>query len=335
MNSWIVSTSLVETVVVHRHRTATVEVQSIHVPADDRGPALAIERTRLPDRENGRPVILVHGFAQNRYSWHVSRRSMTAFLAMNGFEVLNLELRGHGKSREFGSKNATSMSEYVDDLVRVVEGCREPPFVIGHSLGGGVGVGAATRAKLAGLVHLAGVYAFAADNLWLRQLGRLFVKADKPLKVMPIRLSTAWIGQLLAPMVKGADLAMHVLPIAGWVPGSIEPDLIQERVRLGFDWISVEIWLEMAQLAKGKPFQYAHAFQHTDVPLLVIAGDQDKLLSPNEAKKCFEESGSLDKTYALYSKQTHGRHWGHLDLIFGTDAPEHVWQDILCWMKDR
>ena len=240
---------------VHRHRKATVEIQTIEVPEDERGPPLGIERTRTPGNEKGRIVILVHGFAQNRYSWRVSQRSFTAFLAMNGYDVLNLELRGHGRSRELGSRNATSMAEYVADLVRVVEDCPHPPFVIGHSLGGGVGVGAATQVTLAGLVHLAGVYAFGADNRWLRQLGRAFAKAEKPLTILPMRLSTAWVGQLLAPIVKGADVAMHVLPIAGWVPGSIEPALIQERVRLGFDWISVEIWLEMSQLAKGVPFQ--------------------------------------------------------------------------------
>src|ERR1700712_2381436 len=37
-------------------------------------------------------VLLIHGFGQNRYTWHTSRRSFANFLAAEGFDVFNLDL---------------------------------------------------------------------------------------------------------------------------------------------------------------------------------------------------------------------------------------------------
>src|SRR5688572_9129836 len=63
-------------------------------------PPLSLVRKHLPGGPLLPPVLLVHGFAQNRYSWHTSRRSMSAWLAERGFDVWTLELRGHGLSRQ-------------------------------------------------------------------------------------------------------------------------------------------------------------------------------------------------------------------------------------------
>ena len=100
----------VEERIVHRHRRATVRIQQLYVPQIEDYPALAIERTTLAKGAVGPCVILVHGFAQNRYSWTLSERSLSTYFAAAGFEVLNLELRGHGNSRVYGSKSPRAFS---------------------------------------------------------------------------------------------------------------------------------------------------------------------------------------------------------------------------------
>ena len=67
---------------------------------------LFMVRKRCPDRPHRAPVMLVHGLAQNRYSWHTSRFSMSAWLAAKGWDTWNLELRGHGRGREAGVSGA-------------------------------------------------------------------------------------------------------------------------------------------------------------------------------------------------------------------------------------
>jgi polyhydroxyalkanoate synthase len=319
------------TVTIHGERTAEIEVEHVRVPGDS---PLVLERVRCEVPRRG-VVLLVHGLAQNRFTWRVSGRSFTAFLAEAGYEVLNVELRGHGRSRAAGAGNAREFAEYVEDVVRIVNGLDEPPFAIGHSLGAGVLAAAATEVELRGLVHLAGVYAFAQHNRTLRGLARVSLGLEDLLTLAPVRASTGWAGELIGAAYRLTDLAGYLLPLAGWVPGSIERELLEERLARGFDWTSIEVWLQMSRWARGAPFAYAEAFEQLDLPLLVIAGDHDALLPPADARICFEASGAADKQFFEANLFDHGAHFGHIDLILGRDAPRVVWDVILSWMQAR
>lgn len=67
------------------------------------GPApLSLVRKRLPPEQlQGKTthaaLVLTHGFGQNRYAWHLSSRSLANHFARSGFDVFNLDLRGHGQ----------------------------------------------------------------------------------------------------------------------------------------------------------------------------------------------------------------------------------------------
>ncbi|MBA2321768.1 MAG: alpha/beta fold hydrolase [Deltaproteobacteria bacterium] len=299
------------------------------------GPPIAVERTTLPGGPTRRVVLLIHGLAQNRYTWRVSKRSLVARLAEEGFDVRNVELRGHGTSRSWGSGNARSFEEYVEDLVRVIDTCEAPPFAVGHSLGAGVAIGAATRRPLAGLVHLAGLFVFARRNRALRGLAHLTLAAEPVLRLAPVRLSTGWAGDLIGRLYAVSDIAGFGFPIAGWSPGSMERELLAERLALGFDWTSTEVWLEMSRWATGTEFAYTAAFGALDVPLLVLAGDHDRLVPPEDARACFAASGSTDKEIVIFDAYDHRVHWGHVDLILGREAPAVVWPVLVRWLLER
>jgi polyhydroxyalkanoate synthase len=321
--------------VVHADRAVEVRRRALQIPASQGLPPLAVEQTVLPSGPTRPPVVLVHGFAQNRYTWRVSKRSLAARLAEEGYEVLNLELRGHGDSRAYGAGNASSFDDYVQDLARVVRACPTPPFVVGHSLGGGVCVGASTVAEVAGIVHLAGVYSFASKNRTIRALAKASLAGEKLLIANRVHVSTGWAGRVIGRLYGLADTAGFGFPLAGWAPGSVERDLLEERLRLGFDWTSLEVWLQMSRWALGERFAYADAFEKLDVPLLVMAGNADPLLHPEDAKKCFEGSGSRDKTFVELEPFEHEVHWGHLDLVLGKRAPDLVWPRIVGWLNAR
>src|SRR5690349_2969564 len=88
------------------------------------------------------PVLLIHGFGQNRYAWHLPSRSLANHLARAGFDVFNLDLRGHGRSRHFGARRSRGIDDYVtEDLPSAVEEVyalsgKRPVYLVGHSLGG-------------------------------------------------------------------------------------------------------------------------------------------------------------------------------------------------------
>ena len=129
-----------------------------------------------------------------------------------------------------GAPSAAAFADYVDDLVRVARAAPSPPWVIGHSLGAGVGIGAATRTPLAGLVHLAGVWQFAAHNQTLRGLAAASLAVEGPLAALGARVSTAWAGRALGRLYSITEIAGFGFPISGWTPDAIERPLLAERL---------------------------------------------------------------------------------------------------------
>lgn len=80
----------------------------------------------------GRPSLLfVHGFWQAAWTWD---EHVMADLADLGHHSLAVSLRGHGASD--GKIRGSSIGDYVDDVLSVVETLEIPPVVVGHSMGG-------------------------------------------------------------------------------------------------------------------------------------------------------------------------------------------------------
>ncbi len=293
---------------------------------------LSLVRKHLPG-VGGPPVVLVHGFAQNRYTWHHSIRSMSAWLAGQGFDVFNLELRGHGNSRP--GHGPESFADYVSDAEAVADALPQRAFWVGHSLGGAVGYAVATRAPVRGVVGIGALYKFGQANRFLHWLCKLSTVTRGKRLLGNVSVRTRLAGQVLGRLYNITDVAGYAFPVSGWAPGSVEPELLAERLERGFDWTSGNVWLDMARWSASDRFDFGDDWRRTDVPLLVISGDLDHLMPPADARAAFDESGSRDKTLLELEPWTTGRHWGHLDLVSGRFAPEHLWTPLRAWLAER
>src|SRR5262245_23421130 len=141
-------------------------------------------RKRLAGNDGGTlaPVLLVHGFGQNRYAWHLPARSLANHLARAGFDVFNLDLRGHGRSRHFGARAPRHVDDYItEDLPYAVEEVlaqsgKRPTFIVGHSLGGLVSYAAAPSLAggVAGIASIGSPYHFARGSLSLQAIALFF-----------------------------------------------------------------------------------------------------------------------------------------------------------------
>lgn len=80
----------------------------------------------------GQPVVLMHGGGQTRHSWHGAVRE----LAARGYDVINLDARGHGDSQWAGTGTGYTLDKLAADLSRVMAMVDRPPVLIGASLGG-------------------------------------------------------------------------------------------------------------------------------------------------------------------------------------------------------
>ncbi len=337
--------------VVDRGRTVVLRRELLEVAtADGMSLAMVVKRPLTGD---GPPLLLVHGLAQNRFSWHLDGRSFANYLVSRGYSTFNLELRGHGLSRALGSRHPRGVEEYIEldvpaAVARVLEvsGADDLCYV-GHSLGGMIGyrLAARTRRRVRAMVSIAGPFFFGRGNVLMRagaRVGRRALDASivRLLPTVPFHVD------LLGYVVRGGlfyfDHTHNLLPIQVWHPRSIERDLLNQRVRDGFDRTSLNILRQMLTWASRDAFSehddpaadraWLRAF---DTPLLCLAGDRDLAVPLASVASGFSLVGAADKTFRVYHRERDGQHFGHCDLICGMHAPAHVWPEVAAWLDAR
>jgi polyhydroxyalkanoate synthase len=307
---------------------------------------IAIVRKRLANASGTKAaLLLVHGFGQNRYTWHTSRRSFVNYLASAGYDVFNLDLRGRGRSRRFGALHDTGLDDYIrDDLPAAIQSVlrlsgHSHVFLIGHSMGGLISycVAGTMREQVAGVVSIGAPYRFGQGSAFLRLVfaplfyGARLTGAFDGNPSIPLR----FIGEQLRRHRWFSDNRYLPMPLRPWAPGSMEPEVLEENLKSAFEHTRMAIALgvigpgrEDALKSHDGLTDYGLAFELTDKPLLVVAGTRDALAPPDSVKPAFERSRSRDKTYREFPL-------GHIDMVLGRDAPFTVWPVVRTWLEAR
>ena len=96
------------------------------------------------------PCILIHGAANSASVWTYWLDELSA----QGAAAFALDLRGHGKSVPYNLSH-TSMDDYVDDVCALASQLSKPPILIGWSMGGLIGIMAATKIPTTACIGLA------------------------------------------------------------------------------------------------------------------------------------------------------------------------------------
>ncbi|MBV9949775.1 MAG: alpha/beta fold hydrolase [Myxococcales bacterium] len=302
---------------------------------------LAMVRKRDAGGQGTRaPVLLVHGFGQNRYAWHLPARSFANHLARAGFDVYNLDLRGHGRSRQFGAGHCRGVEDYVrEDLPAAVEEVQSHSggarvWLVGHSLGGLVAYASAPSllGAVAGIASIGSPYHFTRGSLTLGALSFLFRAISlAPLPNAPLPLAP--VGTTMRFLRSFAESPLYPLPLRGWSAGSCEPHVLEQHLRLAFDRAAVAEMLNLFEWAVDRRFggresDYVERFERMDLPLLVIAGASDDLAPPASVRPGFALSHARDKTYRVLPL-------GHIDLLVGREAPRTTWSLATSWLEAR
>lgn len=305
---------------------------------------LAMVRKRWAANDGGTraPVLLIHGFGQNRYAWHLPSRSLANHLVREGFDVFNLDLRGHGRSRALSRHRSSGVECYVrEDLPSALEEVQRlsggrPVWLVGHSLGGLVSYAAAPTLEgaVAGIASIGSPYHFTRGSFSLRGIA-LFMKALKAAHVRPanVGLTIRPLGKMMRTFRAVAEHPLYPIPLRGWHAGSLEPHVLDEHLRLAFDNAGLGEVTDMFDWANQRRFggqgnDYVGRFEKLDLPLLVVAGTNDDLAPPDSVRPAFLRSRSPDKTYRAFPL-------GHIDLLVGRDAPRSVWPLVAGWIGAR
>jgi pimeloyl-ACP methyl ester carboxylesterase len=301
------------------------------------------EQAALPTRAT---VLLIHGFGQNRYAFHLPSRSMVNHLARAGFDVFNIDLRGRGRSEHLGATRPNAVLDFIRhdvptalDEIAAISG-PQPVFLVGHSLGGVIAyaVAADHPDRVAGVVSLGAPYHFASGSRWIGGFGAAFLALDRRFPLPNVPVPTRGFGSLVRATRRFVESPLYPFPIRGFRRGALEPHILNEHMALAMDfgcvvtlramftWAS-ELAAQGAASAE-RLFGYARRFEALDMPLLVIGGTDDDLAPPASVKPAFLHSKSSDKRYRELP-------FGHIDMLVGRDAPLLIWPLIEAWIGQR
>jgi pimeloyl-ACP methyl ester carboxylesterase len=295
-------------------------------------------------------VLLVHGYGQNRYAWHLPSRSFANHLAAAGFDVWNVDLRGQGRSRLIGAPTPHTLHEYIDEdmpraIAEVVETTgRQDMFLVGHSLGGLLSYATAPllERNIRGIVTIGSPYLFTRGSTTLRVLAslaagleRVGVRVGK--EAIPLRL----VAKSMNAARRYMESPLYPIGLRGWHAGAIEPEILAEHLEQAFDVASLQVMLTMfgwshgafggaigGEASRRDGLTYAERFERCRLPLLVIAGTGDDMAPPASVEPAYLRSNSPDKSYRELPL-------GHIDLLVGTDAPKTTWLIVERWLRDR
>ena len=215
-------------------------------------------------------VVISHGLGEHsdRYS------NIMGALAGDGISFYALDHRGHGKS---GGKrgHVDRYMKYVDDLKKLVDTVVKsenpglPVILLGHSMGGLIAMRYALEypEDLKGLILSAPalVPAFAVPG-WKKSLGKIF-------SVIAPRLT---MNNELDP----ADISSDPDVVQSYRDDPLVHDMVSAR------WYTE--YLDTAEYCLARPAEI-------EMPLLVIHGTADRMVSPESSRIVFENASSADK----------------------------------------
>ena len=246
-------------------------------------------------------IVVVPGFAEHSGRYH----HIAEFFSKNGFNVYVLTNRGHGKS-EGERAFVNNFDDFIKDLKQFVDFVKndaktEKVFLLGHSMGG--------------LIVLRYGIMYPDDLLGVISSGAaLKVSAN----VSPIVKAMAGVLSTIMPKMK--------------VKGSIDPHFLTHDKEIVakyindpyvFKFVTARLGAEM--MSKGTDtLKNARKFM---IPLLALAGEEDKLVDISGVKEFYEHAGSSDKKLIIYPGMYHE--------IFNELEKEKVFNDVIDWLNSH
>jgi alpha-beta hydrolase superfamily lysophospholipase len=247
-------------------------------------------------------VIVAHGFGEHGGAYaHVALAVGPAIEA----DFIALDFRGHGRSP--GRRGVVRKYEdLVGDLRAVVTYARRsrpdlPIFVMGHSNGGQVALRFA-------LEHGDGVAGVIASN-------------PSICVAMPVPPAKLKLGKMLLSLAPWITLRADA-PSA-WMT---RDPAMQEKSRkdgLRHNRISPPLFFGMVE---GGKMLLSRAGE-IRLPIVVLLGGRDPVISPESSREFYDRLGSEDKTLFLYPKMLHEP--------FNELGREQVFDDLSRWLARR
>ena len=316
---------------------------------DDRW-RLALHRYRARGARRRHAVVCCHGLGANHLAFDVDPdASLARHLAGRGYEVLSLDLRGHGRSdrpslfggeRRFGWAFDDYLTRDVPAAIHEaasVAGSDEVHW-IGHSMGGlllfaHLARGGSPRVRSGIAVGSSLDYSISRSGFHgMLALERLLTLVP----AVPIGL----VGRAMAPLVGRWSSPFERFNV--W-PSNVDPRLWRRVSASGFHPVSAPVMAQLASAmrpgglrSRDGSVRYLAGLGGATAPVLSIAGDRDAQCPPDAAKHTLDALGSSRKELAVFGPDHgHADHYGHFDLLMGRRVRDEVFPRIERWLDEH
>jgi pimeloyl-ACP methyl ester carboxylesterase len=296
----------------------------------------------------GKPVILCHGIAGNRFIFDLNNApSLANYLRSQNRDVWVAELRGSG----FSGRPGLLLSDYplnwsfddhlnydVEAIIRNVinETGEDSVHWVGHSMGGMLIEAYISRKKptnVASAVALGSPTDFS--GMKIHQF-RHVLKMRAMLKIVPFNPLLLLI-KCFIPVLRLAPGLLSVFisnkNIEWWVVRRISA-IGTELVSSSVLWLDIARFLTEGKFADHSGRPYLEDIKESKTPLFAISGAKDIMAPPKSVSTVCEACGDdgLRKTLVLGKQTGLEQDYGHVDLLLGTRAREEVFPIIERWL---
>lgn len=291
------------------------------------------------------PVLLCHGMGANRYIFDMrADRSLARYLSARGFDTYCVELRGHGLSEHPSTATGKTFGWTFDDyllqdlpaafrfLHKRLSG--RSIHYLGHSMGGLLLY--ATLAVDGGRYLRSGITVgssldYSGTGSDFESLSRLIGLTD----YIP-SLPLSYLSTLISPLSGRIDSPID--RFSAW-PTNIEPELFRQCAALNFHDISSPVLRQLTSVfqtgglrsADGNR-RYTDGLHRASIPVLALAGDEDRQCPPDAARKTFAQLPGSEHQFRLMGPQNSDMdHYGHEDLLIGKRVKTEVFPVVCNW----
>jgi pimeloyl-ACP methyl ester carboxylesterase len=226
--------------------------------------------------DNGRPVVLLHGFPEIAYGW----RRQIPVLAEAGFRVIAPDQRGYGTSDKPAGVAAYSVETLAEDVVGIAAALGHDRFaLVGHDWGGIVAW------------HLAGRHAAHIDRLAILNAPNLDVFPGYALHHPAQLLRSAYVGAFQLPLLPEITLAafdyalLQAMLTQSARPGTFAPP---ELAVYREAWAQPGALTAMLNWYRGVAQRRTHQAARIAMSTLIVWGDRDVALQSSLAEASAE-----------------------------------------------